>query len=67
MKNYDHFDFEELTHEEDSFKQKLSTSKMEKQKTHSPKSTTLKSILDYSKALSVRELNSLGPIEQLLN
>ncbi|GEM_PF-1010549 len=67
MKKFDHFDFEELTHEEDNLKNQLSANQFKEEQISTPEQSTVESILSYSKALSVRKTESLGYIEQLIN
>ena len=65
MAIFTHFDFQELTENEDNLNRKLQ--KKQQEQTVKPNSTSVANILAFSKALSVRKSESLGFFENVLN
>jgi hypothetical protein len=65
MAIFTHFDFQELTENENNLNRQLHQEKKEVQ--HSPSKISVQNILAFSKALSVRKSDSLGHIENVLN
>lgn len=65
MQIFTHFDLQEITKKEEDLKKMLGIPK--KEHTNSPKKQTINNILNYSKALSVRESKTMGYFEMLLN
>jgi len=63
MKQFTHLDLMEITEKEQELKMLLSNKKKE----FSPKKSTIDFVLNYSKALSVRESKNIVYIELLLN
>ena len=65
MAIFTHFDFQELTENENNLNRQLHQERKEVQ--HSPENTSVQNILAYSKALSVRTSDNFGFIENVLN
>jgi hypothetical protein len=65
MAIFTHFDFQELTEDENNLNQKLRNKK--KEKSVQPNHQSIQNILAFSKALSVRKSDNLGFIENVLN
>tara|TARA_B100000809_G_C15132574_1_gene529141 strand:+ start:1510 stop:1707 length:198 start_codon:yes stop_codon:yes gene_type:complete len=65
MPKFTHFNYLEITKNEQELKSLLSEKK--KEKMYAPKQTTIDNILNYSKALSIRKSEHLDFIEFILN
>ena len=65
MAIFTHFDFQELTNNENNLNHQLHQEKKEVQ--HSPSKTSVQNILVFSKALSIRKSDNLGHIDSVLN
>ncbi|MFB1021435.1 MAG: hypothetical protein QMC40_01585 [Vicingaceae bacterium] len=65
MAIFTHFDFQELTEDENNLNRKLQNKK--KEKSVQPKHQSIQNILAFSKALSIRKSENLGYIENVLN
>tara|TARA_B110000046_G_scaffold134272_1_gene140567 strand:+ start:5118 stop:5315 length:198 start_codon:yes stop_codon:yes gene_type:complete len=65
MAIFTHFDFQELTDNENNLNHQLNPKKKEVQ--HSLITISVQNILAFSKALSIRKSDNLGYIENVLN
>ena len=65
MAIFTHFDFQELTENENNLNRKLYQKKKEVQQI--PSDNSIQNILAFSKALSIRKSDNLGYIENVLN
>lgn len=65
MAIFTHFDFQELTENENNLNRQLH--KNQEEKTVKPNTNSIDNILAFSKALSVRKSDNLGYIENVLN
>ena len=65
MAIFTHFDFQELTEDENNLNRKLQNKK--KEKSVQPNHQSIQNILAFSKALSIRKSENLGSIENVLN
>ncbi|MFT4755780.1 MAG: hypothetical protein ACI9DK_002912 [Vicingaceae bacterium] len=65
MAIFTHFDFQELTEDENNLNRKLQNKK--KEKSVQPNHQSIQNILAFSKALSIRKSENLGYIENVLN
>ena len=65
MAIFTHFDFQELTENENNLNRELQSNK--KEKNVQPNHQSIQNILAFSKALSIRKSDNLGYIENVLN
>ncbi len=65
MAIFTHFDFQELTENENNLNRQLQTENKKVQQ--SPNNSSIQNILAFSKALSVRKSDNFGYIENVLN
>ncbi|MDB4061889.1 hypothetical protein OAD50_00165 [Vicingaceae bacterium] len=65
MAIFTHFDFQELTDNENNLNHQLHQEKKEVQ--HSPSKISVQNILAFSKALSIRKSDNFSFIENVLN
>ena len=65
MAIFTHFDFQELTENENNLNRQLH--KNQEEKTVKPSTNSIDNILAFSKVLSVRKSENLGFIENVLN
>ena len=65
MAIFTHFDFQELTENENNLNRELQDN--QKEKSVQPNHNSIQNILAFSKALSIRKSDNLGFIETVLN